>query len=328
MTKYITCICLLALHFTGIFSQTNSDKLDSFNMTKLLRSGDTLLLKQAIKEYDYDINLHDHENFITPLLHYACGSGDSLMVDFLLKNGANPNLPTQYALAANWAAEKDQPQAIMQCLDFGFNPKTEEMSYWVEKYKNGDKNLPQWMNETISRVLETDTITYQDYPYYQFTDPGNFTLLTAAIVSHKDKKHVLARRLIEADINVNLKDKNGLSALYAAIFICDPSMVKLLIKKGANINSAIYNPFRNRTYDVVNNNVSPLLFLLIEIQEEPEVLTNKHNEVISILKLLLKAGADVSIKTTTEQMTAMDIAKILGDEEIIKILRKHSSKQL
>jgi ankyrin repeat protein len=318
------CTIVFLFHVIISLAQTNKDELDRFEMSNIIMSGDTLKLKQAIIKYNYDINLYDHEKLITPLLHYACGSGDSLMVDFLLKNGANPNIPTRYALAANWAAERRHIEQIKQCMNNGLNPKLEEMSYWVSKYKKGDKDIPQWMNTTISKVLETDTISYQNYPYYQFTDPGNNTLLIASILYDTDKKYKLTKELIDAGVNVNMKDKHGATALYAAIFKSNPSLVKLLLKKGANVNQVIYNPFHNRN----NNNESPLLFLLTGIQEEPELLSNKHNEVVSILKLLLRAGADVSIQTTTEQMTAMDIAKILGDEEIIKILRKHSSKQL
>ncbi|WP_027471514.1 ankyrin repeat domain-containing protein [Saccharicrinis fermentans] len=322
MTKYIISISFLTLLLTNSLSQTKTEPFDPYAMSNLVRSGDTLKLRQAITKYNYDVNTYDAEEFTMPLLHVACSSGDSVMVDFLLKNGANPNIPTRYALAASWAAEKGHVKQIKQCLDNGLDPQIEEMSYWVNKYKKGDKDIPQWMNKVISRVLETDTIPYQNFPYYQFTDPGDYTLLIASIISDEYKKHQLTKELIDAGVNINLINKSGYTALIAAILKLNPSLVKLLIKNGAHVNQLIANPFQTRNDDVLNNHVSPLLFLLIYINDNHELLSQNHDEIISIIKMLKKAGADMSIQTKTEQMSAMDIARQLGDDKIIKAIQK------
>lgn len=322
MSRIILSISIFALTLTASWAQTNKkDMPDSYEINAIVRSGDTLKLERFINEYNYDINQYNPDDYNMPLLFIACSCGDSIMVDFLLKKGADPSIPTKYGFAANWAAEKGKMTQLQQCINAGFDPKKEEMTYWVEQYKKGDETIPGWMSKIVSYILANDTIVYMDYPYYQFTDPSDNLILSAAVYFSEGNKGFL-KQLIKAGVNVNLIDKKGATALHCAIAKLNPETVKFLVKNGASANGVLYNPFSKRTNKICNNNVNSLLLLLRFIEEEPDLLTQKLDEILSIIKILKKAGADANLKSTKENQSAIDVAALLNVPKLVKCLEK------
>jgi ankyrin repeat protein len=104
---------------------------------------------------------------------------------------------------------------------------------------------------------------------------------------------------IKGGIDVNMKDKEGYSALLIATEKGDIDMVKLLLEKGADVNARDIDGYTALMYVAYNGN-------------------------LEIAKLLLEHGADVHARDK-DKWTALMIAKIQKRADIVELLRKHGA---
>jgi ankyrin repeat protein len=245
------------------------------------------------------------------------------MVNFLLAHGADPNSISGYGTPAHWAAERGHLAIIQLLMDKGFNPRIEEMSYWVEKYKAGEQLTPSWMSKLVGKLLEKE-IDYRNYPYMEFTNPSDPLLLGAAIVHDKSNKLVLAKELIKQGGNVNLVDKRGMTALLWAVHSLNTKAVAYLLKNGADANQALYSKLfseiTSKTF--FDDNLTPLHFLFFQLKQRPEILKNKKAEVLKIVKLLIRNGADIKLKTKSKNQSVLDVAMEINNPQLVKLLQK------
>jgi ankyrin repeat protein len=292
------------------YGQKNNASPGYDAIIEIVEAGDTSKLSKILS--DYQINLANDTAQI-PYLFYACSKGNIDMVYFLLEHGADPNVISEYGTAANWAAERRNMNVINTLLDSGFNPRIEEMSYWVCQYNSGDSLIPEWMNKIVKEVLK-DGVDYKNYPFMEYTDPGDPLLLSASIYCGKDNGFPEARRLIDKGVNVDLKDKNGLTALHYSISMLDTSAVLLLIKSKANVNL----PLNSKEY----YNLTPLNLLLYSAKKYPDRFENNKDKVISIARILVEAGADANTKAKIKdsELSALQVAKEINNSDIIKIV--------
>jgi uncharacterized protein len=105
--------------------------------------------------------------------------------------------------------------------------------------------------------------------------------------------------VIQGGIDVNMKDKEGYSALLIATENGDIDMVKLLLEKGADVNATDIDGYTSLMYVAYNGN-------------------------LEIAKLLLEHGADIYARDK-DKWTALMIAKIQKREDIVELLRKHGA---
>ena len=99
------------------------------------------------------------------------------------------------------------------------------------------------------------------------------------------------------DIDVNVRTKEGLTPLFAAVSIGNIEVAKYLISVGADVN--------------LRSNVGmPPLFFAVAIP----------NRDIDIIKLLVSAGADVTAKFGEYDWTALRQAESVGTAEIVRYL--------
>lgn len=282
----------------------------------IVQSGDT----NQLNKLSYNINeITPLPKYEVPLLFHACSYGQIDMVNYLLKHGSDPNFISAYGTAANWAAERGHLNIINVLLDHGFNPKIEEMDYWVERYKNGESEIPKWLSDVIKDVLDKNT-DYHNYPVFEYTDPADALLLSASIVYDTTPKLKLTKKLLKYGVNVNLIDKKGLSPIHISIVNINVPALSLLIKNGANIEMPIYSKLFSAP--VFNNNLTPLHLIMYQIKENPESFTNNEDVILEMIKVLVKAGANVNAKTKNEQQTVIEVAKEINNPKIIKILKK------
>jgi ankyrin repeat protein len=108
-----------------------------------------------------------------------------------------------------------------------------------------------------------------------------------------------AGALIKEGIDVNVKDKEGSSALLIATEKRDYNMVKLLLEKGADVNARDIDGYTALMYVAYNGN-------------------------LEIAKLLLEHGADVNARDK-DKWTALMIAGIQKKADIVELLRKHGA---
>jgi len=296
---------------------------DYENLIKITRSGDTIALKTALKGRDIEQVINSVENI--PLIFYACGSRNENainMVRFLLDKGANSNRITKYGTPANWAAEKGHLDRLDLLLDYGFNPRIEEMKYWIEISETDNIFIPEWMKKIITE-LKDRSINYSNYPYLEYSDPLDPLLLTAAIFYCKDGNYDVAKRIISSGANVDLFDKNGLTALLHSVNLLDYSAMSFLIENNSDVNLQI--SFSESAMEFLSksnkfyNNMTPLNLLLHKVKENPETLETELDKILLMTKTLIDAGADVKIKHNNK--TPLQVAEEINNRKIIRILK-------
>lgn len=134
-------------------------------------------------------------------------------------------------------------------------------------------------------------------------DNANYTaLIWAAVESWKDKEDCISivTALINKNVDIELKDKYGLTALMNAAENNNIEIVKLLIDNGANINTQDY---RNGT---------ALIRAIL-------------NHCIDIAEHLINSGANLDIQNS-QGYTALIWSAKCGEDRIVKLLIEKGAK--
>jgi ankyrin repeat protein len=321
---------LLIIHlfcFSSLFSFGQENKnLNYDDLIKIVTSNDTITLSKVLNKNTLEHSCEANE-FQLPLIYYACSNGKIDMVKFLLSRGANPNVISRYGTPANFAMEAGHMAIFSLLLDYGFDARIQEMSYWVEKNNSDDINVPKWMKKIITQ-LKSEGSDYSNYPYMEYSDPADPLLLNASIQYAPKENYDIAKRIINQGVNVNLLDKKGMSALHLSVVGLDTLGVSFLIKNKANVNLPMYSSLYKDSPDVVyDDNLTPLHLLLYFIKEKPEIIENKKAEILCIIKMLMNAGADVNVKTKHKKQSVLKVAQEINNIEIIKSLNIVTSQQ-
>ena len=127
---------------------------------------------------------------------------------------------------------------------------------------------------------------------------GRTALLWAAQNKHMD----IVRLLIEKGANVNTKDKNTGTPLIYEVINGQLDMVKLLLDKGADLN-------------MVSGPVDATALIYAVFQNNKDAV-----------QFLVKRGADVNVKDKLG-MTALKYAVLAGNKEIGRILIENGAKE-
>ncbi|MGZ6250811.1 MAG: ankyrin repeat domain-containing protein [Candidatus Chromulinivorax sp.] len=119
--------------------------------------------------------------------------------------------------------------------------------------------------------------------------------------SIENKKNLLQQALDEGQ-DINVRNSTGVTPLNLAImYNQDPEIIKFLLQQKANVN--IPDDF----------NVSPL-----------------HNAVkkspVSVIDMLLQAGADVHLKNEPDNQTPFDLAEQSGSIVILELFKKYAEQ--
>ncbi len=124
---------------------------------------------------------------------------------------------------------------------------------------------------------------------------GNTALMTASLKGYEQA----VRLLIEAGANVNIRDNNGRSALMQAVDHASPEVVRQLLAARAEVDA------RSNSGDTALLSVAARL-----------CPTAEH---ISIVKLLLAAGADVNAHRPSSicAQTALTFASMTGCTDLL-----------
>ncbi|MCA7009972.1 ankyrin repeat domain-containing protein [Wolbachia endosymbiont of Tribolium confusum] len=107
------------------------------------------------------------------------------------------------------------------------------------------------------------------------------------------------RSLLNAKIDINIKDRAEFTALHKAAYSGQLDVVKLLISKGADVHA--------RTIE----GSTPL---------HSAIMSENKTTVKAIVEELIKAGADPDIKDYTDSKTPLHIAAQNGLAEVVKVL--------
>lgn len=177
--------------------------------------------------------------------------------------------------------------------DFADDGNLKKINKLFEEENGGDKIDINWVNPK---------------------ENGNTPLHVALNNSH----YLVVEFLLANGATVNKVNDDGKTPLHIA---CKkygrPSIVKLLIEKGANVNEPEHNAFENTPLHLAAMNKSDFGFLG----------SNKGNEANEeIARLLLEAGGNPEVKNA-KGYTVMELAESWRNPGVVEILKTHIQKK-
>jgi uncharacterized protein len=105
------------------------------------------------------------------------------------------------------------------------------------------------------------------------------------------KDYGFAARMIERGANLTAFDRNGNQLLHAAVLANQPSLVKLLLKKGADAN-ALTGPSKVKLRFEVNFKTGDY-----EVPPKPPLLLAAESGLADVMRMLVDAGANTRFRT-------------------------------
>ena len=118
--------------------------------------------------------------------------------------------------------------------------------------------------------------------------------------------------LLKMGADVNETDKNGVTPLHRAVRFRSPSAVRLLIKKGADVNCQDKKTWSTPLHRAVTSTGAP-------------ATKGKADEIEEIVQLLLSGGADPKIKNRMGKMP-IEYAKDAEVQSLIKGIANKRSR--
>jgi len=170
--------------------------------------------------------------------------------------------------------------------------------------------FPQHFNQFADAVIEKDTAKIQQLFQSgvdintQNPTSGTTVLMIASSYYYYDD---MVEFLISKSANVNLKDKEGKTALLWASSNSLPN-AKILVTNGAKVN------------EPANDGMTPFL--------QASLGVSSGKVPIEMCELLRKNGANINAelkRTSAMRWTALHYAAVNGDAELVKYLIKHGA---
>lgn len=344
-----TTICLFLL--TICVAQENVNTHDENGKTPLITavSENNLKKTKQLIQKGANVNLHETTGLQGTALMYASSIGNIEICKLLLENGAKINaVDKNNDHALNWAAFSGKIPVMKLLID-----KNADLFL---KSKHGtavDVTFRLWHHDSVSNVFKSTKIA-------RLTTKKEQKLITAILkndinsakkslkkgisVNTKDPletpilqlaaqqgNYELVKLLIEHKVNLNAMNRVGQTPLAWAARFGHIAIVDLLLKSGADPNSA------GKTYQLtpligaaVNGNVT-IGSLLIENNasiDTKDVVNNasalhwalwyKHED---FAKLLITQNADYTYKALDNTYSAFDVAKFYNLKEIIQLIK-------
>jgi uncharacterized protein len=116
--------------------------------------------------------------------------------------------------------------------------------------------------------------------------------------------------LLKAGADVHETDKNGVTPLHHAVRFRSPAAVRTLLERGARVNQVCKRSGSTALHRAVTTTGAP-------------GTAGKHEEAKRIIKILMKFGADPSIKNKNGKRPA----DYVRDESILKLLKGNSIRK-
>ncbi len=291
-------------------------------------NGDTSLFRAAYEGHiecvKYLIKMgldidHKNKKNDTPLMR-ASERDNSKCIIFLIENGANINHINK---------KGDTPLSIAS----GYN-NMEVIKLLIKK--GADINIINKFGETplfkaIYHVSnDAAELLIKKGADINLVDSNGNTPLSIATEFNNIE---MTELLIEYGADINYVNKSGSTSLLKALYNGSNDAAKLLIKKGVDLN---YFDKRGNTplLIAINNGNIEIINLLKQhgadinyVDKLGETILFKaiYNHSIDTVKLLIKNGANIK-HVNISGKTPLEIARDLGDTEIIYVLKEHGAK--
>jgi len=198
---------------------------------------------------------------------------------------------------------------ISRCIDFladetvDPNERIKKATMWAKNYYG---HTPLDMADLLNNEVVSHLLVSRD---------ADMSVLVA--VRYRLMEEI--KKLIERGADVNAKDNEGQTPLYAAIWSGDANMVELLLDKGANIE--IKDSYGQTPLDVaVRYSQKDILKLLVARGAEvPSIQVAAYIGDLGRVKAFLGRGIDINAKDT-RNLTALQYAAEEGHKEVVDLL--------
>ena len=267
----------------------NVDKLNQKKTLFQAIKSQNLIIVQEVLKIRVDVNIQDEKDS-TPL-HLAAELGDPMIVEELLKNGADPN--SKYDKLGDTplhrAINLDQMKVVEKLLDFGVN---------VDLQSNTLKSPLHFAVEGSNLTIVKKLLKHK-----AFVDSQDVRKSTPLHVCAFVGNIKIAKELLKYGAKINRLNENGNSALYIAIHKKMFEMAEFLLEYGA-----IYVGKRYENY------VSDISRILHDASYEGH---------FQVCKIVLENGA--SVDGNTDQMSPLHFAAEDEYLDILELLIKHGA---
>ncbi|MBP5358641.1 MAG: ankyrin repeat domain-containing protein [Treponema sp.] len=304
----------------------NPSRLD-YNI-RLLAENDSEI-REAIEKKYIDVNFKYDEGrtllFRLTIKYLSNPEPFIKLADFLIKNGADLNIPddegyTPFLFAVEHIRDAN-PKIIEFLLDNGADVKVQNDDHETVLYFLCNTDKPNL--DLIRKVIKKGAPL--NIPGYSFTP------LTAALYHEQVE---LARLLVENGADVNLKDSDNRYPLNLACKAGNYNLVEFMISKGAKVNGSGkegYTPLHNAVESGSKDSLEIVKLLVqkganvnasTEAGWTPLILAGWEDvNGFEIIKFLVSKKANINAKTkkgdnvgmTCARLLNPDIYKFLGD---------------
>ncbi|OGF67958.1 MAG: hypothetical protein A2Y62_00730 [Candidatus Fischerbacteria bacterium RBG_13_37_8] len=257
---------------------------------------DISILKNLINAHA-DLNIKENNLGLTPL-HLASAKGEMHAIEELIKSGAHiDSEDNEKCTPLCTAAGLGQKDAVELLIKLGANVNSLDI--------NNNTILEQNLLSIRSLKIELKFRPSKEKEYLLYKEMQNI-LKNAGAQARKEAELIFAsiegneqevEKAIMSSLDINSKICFDAPAIYEAALFDNKSIVKMLIKHGADVNA------KNK------------------YNEETALFAAIANENIDMIKLLISSGALIS-ETNFSGLTVLDIAKWSGREDIIAIIEK------
>jgi ankyrin repeat protein len=254
-------------------------KINCFPLHKAIQQGHVIAVFEILKK-GYDLHL-SHKNGETAF-HYAAMSNSESLCKYILGLAKNIDIKTNNGRTPLFNAVKHNSlHGVKTLIELGANPNA----------KNECGNTP-FQQIAFDTQLEIAKFLIEKGADVNAKGPNEWSTLMHSI---NEKQEALTELLLnQPNIDLNVKDVAGMSALTLATSRGMLKTVKTLLEKEGSPNSATYYGETLLHLAVINKNVE-------------------------MCKFLLAVGADKSMNTKGGK-TPLDYAIDLKHEELIRIL--------
>jgi ankyrin repeat protein len=257
----------------GHSSLSNCPPLGTPDLTNLLfdtiSTGNVSMVK-GVLELGVDLNCGTFNNNGESFLHYTLRAGHKDIFQLLLEKGASANTMTSAGIAALiLAIQNDQSESVRLLLEKGADVESKDSDGNPALFSAIEKS-PDMVKLLLEKGASANIISINTIMWTGSMSPmlprGTPALIVAILYDQKES----VRLLLEKGADVESKDSDGNPALISALEK-SPDMVKLLLEKGASANT------------MTSTGIAALILAIQNDQSES-------------VRLLLEKGADTSSK--------------------------------
>ena len=328
MSNNMEALSLLMEYNVDIF-MFNKRKMSAIHMAAYKGNVDVInfLLKAGVP-----LDHHDPFTKFTPLMA-AASSDQKKMVKLLLQNGADKDFQTTDGFSALVFACKGSGLAAQVLLKAGANPDLRTIAHPVLGTEGGMTALylaccrTPYAEELVKLLLK-----YHADPNIS-SDDGRTPLMAAC----NFRQYRVIPLLLQAGANVNSQtDHNSGKATALMIAVSQDTTSVSLLLNANDIDINLQNSGgRTALYWACSNGNNEMIQCLLKAKADPRVCTHQGDSPLlvytykapstlakPIVAALLKAGADPNVSEKNLNITPLHIACLRGQEDIVQLLLK------